>query len=238
MINIPVINGTSENQAVGYTIFETPSILVKFKAGSLKSISKHIMTPNLIPKSVSKVTRSGGTELSNFPSRVRCTLRYLFRRTIFEKNKRIVFQWSQKYMYIPGNNFSNSIKYDIGIMIMPCAILFIESLLANVYHYVYTIISCSAWQSFYCLRINSKRTVDENWTNIELLVKMCNNSSNGNIYFDDAIDSRFCTRYIVVLRRRNYCCPVIVFVKDRHTHRCQSSFRKNNDVGILYNFLF
>lgn len=82
MINIPVINGTSDNQAVGYTIFEIPSILVKFKAGSSNSISKHVMTPNLTPKSVSKVTRSGGTELSYFPSRARCTLRYLFRRKI------------------------------------------------------------------------------------------------------------------------------------------------------------
>lgn len=68
-VNVPIKNGTDDNQAVEYTIFETPSILVKFNAGSLNSISKHIMTPNFTPKSVSKVTRSDGTGLSKFPSK-------------------------------------------------------------------------------------------------------------------------------------------------------------------------
>ena len=48
-----------------YTIFETPSILVKDKGGTENSISKHIKVPNFTPKSVSNVTISGISILSN-----------------------------------------------------------------------------------------------------------------------------------------------------------------------------
>lgn len=64
-IKLPVKNGTSENQAVVNIIFETPNVLVKFKAGTENNISKHIKVPNFTPKSVSKVTISGILVLSN-----------------------------------------------------------------------------------------------------------------------------------------------------------------------------
>lgn len=75
-----------------YTIFETPSILVKDKGGTENSISKHIKVPNLTPKSVSNVTISGISILSNSASIYRFTLRYLITKR--RKKKGIVINRS------------------------------------------------------------------------------------------------------------------------------------------------
>lgn len=79
-VDVPVKNGTSENQAVLYTIFETPNGLVKLKGGTENNISKHIKVPNRTPKSVTNVTISGVTVVSNPGSSKRWVLRYLLTR--------------------------------------------------------------------------------------------------------------------------------------------------------------
>ena len=58
-LNLPVRNGTSENQAVVYTTSVTFNILVRYIPGCLNNMSKHIKVPKVTPKSVSNVTSSG-----------------------------------------------------------------------------------------------------------------------------------------------------------------------------------